>query len=360
MKYTPDNITELLPHQVFVFGSNLSGIHGGGAARTAIKWGAEWGNPVGLQGQTYAIPTKSKGIARTLTIDEIRPFVDEFIQFAKDHPELEFLVTEIGCGLAGLTPEEVRPLFVNALPVENIALPKRFSVIRAWYFSTTERKLRHEDGRQIEVGVTHEVEGRPVLCEHGLHASVNILDALKYAPGPVLWEVELSGEIVEGDDKMAATHRTYLREIDCEEILREFARWCALQVIDLWDAPPVVREYLETGKEEPRDAAWDAAWAAWAAAWDAAWDAARAARAAAWDAAWDAAWAAARAAAWDAVWAAARDAARAAVWAAARDAAWDAAWAARDAAWDAAWDAARAAARDAQEKKLLELVNEKV
>ncbi|MCB9019228.1 MAG: hypothetical protein H6546_02760 [Chitinophagales bacterium] len=209
--------------------------------------------------------------------------------------------------------------------------------VKAWYFSTTERKLRFGDGRQIEVGVTHEVEGRPVLCEHGLHASVNILDALKYAPGPVLWEVELSGEIIEDNDKMVATHRTYLREIDCEEILREFARWCALQVIDLWDAPPVVREYLETGKEELRAAARDAARDAWAAARDAVWAAARAA-------AWAAARAAARAAVWDAAWDAARAAARAAAW---------------DAAWDAVWDAARDAARDAQEKKLLELVNEK-
>jgi hypothetical protein len=97
--------------------------------------------------------------------------------------------------------------------------------------------------------------------------------------GPILYRVKLSGTIVRGDDKAAATKRTYLAEIDAEPILREFARKCALSVTHLWDAPRVVRQYLETGDESLRAAARDAA------AWDAAWDAARAA---AWAAARDA------------------------------------------------------------------------
>ena len=84
------------------------------------KWGAIWGQGVGLQGQTYGIPTMHGGP------EEIRPYVDEFITFAKEHPELTFLVTEIGCGIAGFVPEEIAPLFKEAVEVENIHLPERF------------------------------------------------------------------------------------------------------------------------------------------------------------------------------------------------------------------------------------------
>lgn len=126
MKTTPDLITSLEPNQVFVFGSNLSGFHAGGAAKIAMKWGAVWGQPTGLQGQTYAIPTKGLGAVKTLEIEEIKPYVDQFIADAKKHPNKEFLVTEIGCGIAGLKVEDVGPLFKEALFLDNITLPKRF------------------------------------------------------------------------------------------------------------------------------------------------------------------------------------------------------------------------------------------
>jgi hypothetical protein len=224
--------------------------------------------------------------------------------------------------------------------------------VLGWWFSASD-ELRHGDGRKVVIGETLTVEGKIVPCERGLHASVDPFDALRYAPGPMLYRVRLSGEVVVHDgDKHVASEHTALAVRDATDMLRDFARKQALTVIHLWDAPAIVREYLETGDESKRDAArdaaragaWDAAWAAaWAAARAAAWDAARdAARAAA----RDAAWAAARAAARDAAWAAARDAARDAAWAAARAAARDAAWAAaRDAAWAAARDAAWAAAR---------------
>ena len=116
---TPDFITELQPKEVFVFGSNLAGMHGGGAARLAYhKFGAIMGQGVGLQGQSYAIPTMQGGV------ETIRPYVDEFILFAKEHPELTFLVTRIGCGIAGFTDEEIAPLFAQAHDIENIVLPE--------------------------------------------------------------------------------------------------------------------------------------------------------------------------------------------------------------------------------------------
>ena len=115
---TPEFITSLEPNEIFVFGSNLKGMHGGGAAYIAYrKFGAIMGQGVGLQGQSYAIPTMQGGV------ETIRPYVDEFIQFAKQHPELTFLVTRIGCGIAGFTDEEISPLFEEAHGVENIVLP---------------------------------------------------------------------------------------------------------------------------------------------------------------------------------------------------------------------------------------------
>lgn len=127
-RITPINITRLKPNEVFVFGSNLSGRHGKGAAKTALAWGARWGQASGIQGKTYGIPTKDSSIKYTLGIFKIKPFVDEFIEWAKYHTGNKFLVTEIGCGLAGYNPEDIAPLFANCIPLQNVNLPERF-----WY-----------------------------------------------------------------------------------------------------------------------------------------------------------------------------------------------------------------------------------
>ena len=123
-RYTPEIISELKDNEIFVFGSNLAGAHGGGAARAAFnKFGAVWGQGVGLQGQSYAIPTMHGGP------EEIRPYVDEFVEFAKKHREYTFLVTRIGCGIAGFAIEEIAPLFADAVDVENIILPVEFESV---------------------------------------------------------------------------------------------------------------------------------------------------------------------------------------------------------------------------------------
>jgi len=115
---TSELITSLQPNEIFVFGSNLAGMHGGGAAYIAYrKFGAIMGQGVGLQGQSYGIPTMQGGV------ETIKPYVDDFIEFAKAHPELTFLVTRIGCGIAGFTDEEIAPLFAEAHEVGNIVLP---------------------------------------------------------------------------------------------------------------------------------------------------------------------------------------------------------------------------------------------
>jgi len=119
---TPSIISSLKDDEIFVFGSNLAGRHGGGAARTAMKWGAVIGQGTGKQGQTYAIPTMFN------TTAEIKPYVIEFINFAKRHPEFRFLVTKIGCGIAGFSVTEMAELFRPVIheQIHNIYLPIEF------------------------------------------------------------------------------------------------------------------------------------------------------------------------------------------------------------------------------------------
>ena len=120
-EYTPERISKLNPNEIFVFGSNLASMHGGWAAWKAYeRFRAIMGQGVGLQGQSYAIPTMQGGV------ETIKPYVDELIAFAKAHPELKFFVTKIGCGIAGFRVNEIAPLFTNAIEVENIILPKEF------------------------------------------------------------------------------------------------------------------------------------------------------------------------------------------------------------------------------------------
>ena len=120
-EFTPERITQLKENEIFVFGSNLAGAHGGGAARIAAsRFGAIMGQGVGLQGQSYAIPTMQGGV------ETIKPYVDEFIEFAIAHKEYKFLVTRIGCGIAGFRVRDIAPLFAAALEVDNIILPEDF------------------------------------------------------------------------------------------------------------------------------------------------------------------------------------------------------------------------------------------
>ena len=121
-RYTVGHITTLAPNEIFVFGSNMQGYHGGGTARIALsKFGAIWGQGDGLQGQSYAIPTMEGDV------ETIRPFVDKFISFASKHTEYTFIVTRIGCGITGFKDSEIAPLFQGAISLPNIVLPKTFA-----------------------------------------------------------------------------------------------------------------------------------------------------------------------------------------------------------------------------------------
>ena len=134
----------------------------------------------------------------------------------------------------------------------------------AWHF--VGERLR--DGRLIPSDgewLTH--GGNIVLCQSGLHASLDPWDALRYAPGETLCLVECDGNVMYSDDKLVCARRRIVRRLDATEVLRYFARIQAASVLHLWDAPDVVIDYLMTGDESTWDAAWDAARAAARADW---------------------------------------------------------------------------------------------
>lgn len=123
-KFDHDKISRLEPNQIFVFGSNLAGRHGAGAAKFAlINFGAIYGIGSGLMGKSYGIPTKDLNI-KVLPLKEINKYVDIFNEFAVKHTEFEFLVTKIGCGLSGYLPENIAPFFKNS--PSNVLLNKYF------------------------------------------------------------------------------------------------------------------------------------------------------------------------------------------------------------------------------------------
>lgn len=120
-EYTPGKITSLKKNEIFVFGRNIRGQHGAGAAQDAYQYfGAEWGVGEGLTGQSYALPTMEGGV------DYIEGKVKMFLRYAKSHTEYQFLVTPIACGIAGFKLEEIAPLFKDAITLQNVILPKSF------------------------------------------------------------------------------------------------------------------------------------------------------------------------------------------------------------------------------------------
>lgn len=129
-KISPKFIENLNDNEIFVFGSNESGIHESGADKTALKFGAKHGEAFGLHGKTFAIPTVNAGVTHKLPLEKIKKYVEDFLKFAKENKEKKFLVTEIGCGIAGFRISDIAPLFKDAVIEEeeydNIYLPESF------------------------------------------------------------------------------------------------------------------------------------------------------------------------------------------------------------------------------------------
>lgn len=124
MIHTPEKITSLNNNEIFVFGSNLAGRHGKGAALQAVKFGAKYGKGFGLFGQTFAIPTKDENL-KILPLHKIEKYIKVFLIYATKRQDLLFIVTKIGCGLAGYTTDQIKPFFRKSL--KNVILPKEFN-----------------------------------------------------------------------------------------------------------------------------------------------------------------------------------------------------------------------------------------
>src|SRR3990167_8409250 len=171
-------ITSLPEKSIFVFGSNLAGNHAGGAAADAVKYfGAIQGQAVGIQGQSYAIPTLSKHLHK-LKIESIAKYIKVFLVFARKNKELEFVVTPIGTGIAGFSIDKIAPLFTNVS--SNVVLPEKFTVLRVVKgFKAFDKGLVCKDEKFV-VGEIKTFDGEIEPCRRGYHFCENPLDVLDY------------------------------------------------------------------------------------------------------------------------------------------------------------------------------------
>ena len=207
-KFTKENITELKENEIFVFGSNLNGNHAGGAAKTAVdKFGAIQGQAIGLQGQSYAIPTLGNDMQK-LSLEVIKEHISAFYDFAKQNKNLQFVVTKIGCGIAGFRLEQIRDIFLSFEREDNITLPKEFCVIQGYKGFNADLKCRNT---QYEVGKDYELEGDIKTCCRGFHFCENPFDVLSYyAPSNANGEtryclVDGAGNISKEQNKIACS-----------------------------------------------------------------------------------------------------------------------------------------------------------
>ena len=214
-------ITKLKKNEIFVFGSNAEGNHAGGAAKLAKeKFGAEQGVARGVTGQCYAIDTMSG-------IEVIKEQIQPFVTYAKMLSRMNFLVTEIGCGIAGYTVEEIAPLFKKALGVKNIILPPSFLEVLnkpvVYGFKGYDKDLKCRNF-QYEIGKEFEHTGEVSHCSSGFHFVKNPLDIFKYYPpknGNRFTEVTGTGEISEDtkDTKIAVSKLKIGVEVNLKSII---------------------------------------------------------------------------------------------------------------------------------------------
>ena len=226
-QYTPEHISALGPNEIFVFGSNLAGQHMGGAARFAHKFfGAEWGKGEGLYGQSYAIPTMHGGA------DVIKPYVDAFIAFAKKNSHLMFLVTPVGCGIAGLKAEEIAPLFLEAVGVENIVLPKSFADILTPLVKKSQSRNKGASRRVFVTGGAHGI-GRAIV-----EAFVNAGDCVAFC----------DIDVKRGEELKAATGACFFTIDVCDKRGLEFA---VHKLLDDWGDLDIIVNNVGIGGFEP-------------------------------------------------------------------------------------------------------------
>ena len=211
-KITPENITELQDNQIFVFGSNLSGNHAGGAAKLASeKFGAETGIGEGLTGQSYALPTLDEKLQQR-EIDDIKTSVDLLLEVAKSNTDKHFIITEIGCGIAGYDHQEIGPMFKDFYLLDNISLPQKFIdciVVKGFKGFHAGMKCGGLGGsvqKQYSENTVFEEDLNPVTCSKGMHFCEMPLDVFGYYPpvvGAEYAEVEAFGSLSREESKTA-------------------------------------------------------------------------------------------------------------------------------------------------------------
>jgi len=213
-KITPNNITKLKKNEIFVFGSNLLGNHAGGAARFAAeKFGAINGQGIGLQGKSYALPTLDTTMDK-LSLKQMASYVSELQVCAINNPKLTFLITEVGCGIAGFTHQEVAPLFASLAGIDNFALPQAFvdvinaPVIVKGFKGFDAGLVCNPGGNKFQYAENSEftMDKNPLLCNHGFHFCEQPLDVFNYYPpskGREYATVEAFGETQKEGNKTA-------------------------------------------------------------------------------------------------------------------------------------------------------------
>ena len=246
-KITPENIQELKENEIFVFGSNLAGKHGAGAALLAKnRFGAKFGIGVGLMGQSYAFPTKNYNI-QTLPIESnnsicIKQFVEPLLELIKSSPSKHFYITELGCGLAGYTPNDIAPLFKGFEELENCSLPQRFidiickpKIIRTYKMTDENMQCR---GFQYELNKKYEIKGPIEICNKGFHSCQTPQQCLNYYDNNgknrlFLCEIEINGNEdfqynndINQFNKIASDNITFIEELtDKMNILMNSGDW---------------------------------------------------------------------------------------------------------------------------------------
>ena len=230
IQFTPENITELKPNEVFVFGSNMAGNHAGGAARTAVeKFGAIMGQAEGLQGQSYAVPTLDENMNK-VTPEQLQKSLETFAEYARVNSSTTFYLTKIGCGIAGFTEEEVIRLLNNIDMPGNIVIPEDFNVVYA--FKAFDKEMKCRGGYQYETGKDYETN-QAKACHFGFHACRNPWDVLKFYPlvdktGNMsrFAAVEQSGEIDRSEsDKTCSTKIKIKAELGFPGFIRACVEW---------------------------------------------------------------------------------------------------------------------------------------
>jgi len=215
---TPNNIEELKENEVFVFGSNLNGNHGGGAAKYALEnFGAIEGQREGLQGQSYAFPTLDKKMKKVKT-QSLLESKEKLYQCAKENPTKRFLVTKVGCGIAGFTEEEMKEVFKGEKP-NNVILPAGWSIVRG--YKAFKQGLVCRDF-QYELGKDFYHDGEISLCNSGFHFCKSLGDVyLYYTFGTdiLVGEVESEGEVIDEEEgtKSVTNHLRIIRILNAEE-----------------------------------------------------------------------------------------------------------------------------------------------